>query len=950
MKKILLTFFIILFFINIVSAIDDFSVYPNKNINNLEISYKELKKEICPCSFVDYNFNIRNTGTYREIYRLSVNKDVKEWVRFSSDEISIDTNKSVTVVARIMPPCKISPKRYNININVKTEFSRLIATLPLTIDVKSCFDYELRTGKEYNLRTVKPDKVLRFENHSALYNLCEQESIGIPILIINKEDITNTYLFKISPEKWASIVYKKVKLGPYKFTVNHLILNTPNVEEEYEFLLKTITEKGNIDRNMTISVNVNYCYLPNVSVDEVIEVNFTEKSNKLLITNLGFKSADYELSLEPQKEWVKLEPSLISINGKKTKTIMLITKPDEKIAQRDYSLKLGVKVNNTGNLYTFPFKIRLTKKGALDKLFEKIKEFISRVFSYTKSVISSYKWYFIAGIALLIVLIVGITFITHYIKRKKEQRFIESNWLEIRGNREVIFSFEKAKIAIYKISFILKKSVSNVIITVQSYYRKPAKLEKPSGIVYQYLNIKRTHLGDANIKKVQLFFTVKKQWLFQKNVDKKDIILQRFYDNQWHKFKCDIFDEDEDYVYYNTKVPGLSYFAITSELVEVEEKLKPLKLKPLVRADIKKEELLAQEEAKREKKRTLLYIVLFSLIILLSALLYYQFYGIPFLFVENVSKNITIKPEIIKPELNVSEEKVLLIGNFTAEFKEKASSIVIRPVEGIIMLYKWYFLVGFGLLAIFIVLIKLLGKKERLKERPKKKKIKKPSKVIRYVIIILIALLIVIAYFSYITYYKKSIKEENVTKNITVEKEKAVEEEEKEEVILEEPKGIPNQEWNEDTEHIINLSMYFRDPDNDKLFFSSTIPRNIKVEIDNDRGIAILKPRKNWFGKDYVIFTADDLKGGVIKSNNITLIINDIPEPLIPEYISNLLISFYNKIKDFILLYKSYIISGFVMLIIVIVITRYHEQILDFLEESEEDKKKSKRKSKKKIR
>jgi PGF-pre-PGF domain-containing protein len=87
--------------------------------------------------------------------------------------------------------------------------------------------------------------------------------------------------------------------------------------------------------------------------------------------------------------------------------------------------------------------------------------------------------------------------------------------------------------------------------------------------------------------------------------------------------------------------------------------------------------------------------------------------------------------------------------------------------------------------------------------------------------------------------------------------------------------------WPEDTvNNSLNLSQYFADVDGDDLNYTSTVPANVVVSINNDTGIVSLTPAGNWSGVDYVVFTAYDPIGLSVVSNNISLNVtpvNDAP-------------------------------------------------------------------------
>ena len=89
--------------------------------------------------------------------------------------------------------------------------------------------------------------------------------------------------------------------------------------------------------------------------------------------------------------------------------------------------------------------------------------------------------------------------------------------------------------------------------------------------------------------------------------------------------------------------------------------------------------------------------------------------------------------------------------------------------------------------------------------------------------------------------------------------------------------NIPDLEFDEDTTFNLNLNDYFNDPDGDLLRFSFTGNSNINITINN--GNVSFVPKKDFFGRETVIFTASD---GNLSSNSNNIIldiknVNDMP-------------------------------------------------------------------------
>jgi len=84
-------------------------------------------------------------------------------------------------------------------------------------------------------------------------------------------------------------------------------------------------------------------------------------------------------------------------------------------------------------------------------------------------------------------------------------------------------------------------------------------VNEPGGFVYKYFEIVTDFNASGKIK-----FRVQKSWINDNNIDEKTISLFR-YCNGWTKLDTNYISSDSDYAYYESNVPGFSYFAIVGE-------------------------------------------------------------------------------------------------------------------------------------------------------------------------------------------------------------------------------------------------------------------------------------------------------------------------------------------------------------------------------------------------
>jgi hypothetical protein len=90
--------------------------------------------------------------------------------------------------------------------------------------------------------------------------------------------------------------------------------------------------------------------------------------------------------------------------------------------------------------------------------------------------------------------------------------------------------------------------------------------------------------------------------------------------------------------------------------------------------------------------------------------------------------------------------------------------------------------------------------------------------------------------------------------------------------FYEESSGIAGpmfHEWKQNSQYTLDLSTYFSDPDSDELAFSASQPDHIQVKVDGSK--VTLTPEYGWSGKEYIVFTASDSKGGIADSEALAL-------------------------------------------------------------------------------
>ncbi|MDF1534318.1 MAG: PGF-pre-PGF domain-containing protein, partial [Methanosarcinaceae archaeon] len=90
----------------------------------------------------------------------------------------------------------------------------------------------------------------------------------------------------------------------------------------------------------------------------------------------------------------------------------------------------------------------------------------------------------------------------------------------------------------------------------------------PSGKVYKNMNIwigKFGYATEANIKDPVIGFKVTRTWLHENNILQSTVRLNRYTSGAWQSLPTTKTNEDVTYVYFESKTPGFSPFAITGQ-------------------------------------------------------------------------------------------------------------------------------------------------------------------------------------------------------------------------------------------------------------------------------------------------------------------------------------------------------------------------------------------------
>ncbi len=138
---------------------------------------------------------------------------------------------------------------------------------------------------------------------------------------------------------------------------------------------------------------------------------------------------------------------------------------------------------------------------------------------------------------------------------------------KIEPGAAVSMSINKTGLDFTQIQVEVKNRANDVRLTITKLATQPASVvHNVTGRVYQYVEIDRSdNINDTNIQTASIKFKVNNTWISGNNIDKNNVYLNRYANNQWNRLSTTMVSEDANYTYYSTVTPGFSVFVITGE-------------------------------------------------------------------------------------------------------------------------------------------------------------------------------------------------------------------------------------------------------------------------------------------------------------------------------------------------------------------------------------------------
>ncbi|MBT7366659.1 hypothetical protein HN814_00510 [Candidatus Woesearchaeota archaeon] len=309
-----------------------------KNCPNVEIVQKfdqTLNEGVCPCTPMEYTFEIYNTGKHSETYNLKIEEEYSKYFTLSANQLIVEPGQLEVVQAFINLPCEIYGQQ-NVTLSVLTESSKVLGETEVALNINKCYDY----------------KFINDPNYSA----CQNAANYIPIQIENQADFSNTYSLELVAPEWTNLENSSLKVysGETEFT-NLLAIPTKDHNETYEVIILGESDKGDEQKNTTLQITPENCYdyelVYGITVENADLYSIYERTEeqKVLVQNSGTKELIVQVELSDAPEWVTLKGHKeFEIGPEEFKEITLKTETPPG-AKKEYEFNLNVNLLNLDN-------------------------------------------------------------------------------------------------------------------------------------------------------------------------------------------------------------------------------------------------------------------------------------------------------------------------------------------------------------------------------------------------------------------------------------------------------------------------------------------------------------------------------------------------------------------------------------------------------------------------
>lgn len=303
-----------------------------ENCNRISVTIvPEKEKKVCACESTTYRASIKNNGIYKERYKIELGGNAAEFMKLSTDSISLSPKESRDILLYFSPDCTQKAKDYSFNLKVTSLDSKEIGVVEGSITVVNCYSYSLDAEKNY-------------------ISVCDGEDAEAKVLVQNIGVSENSYDVVLKGPGFSylnkdSLTLKAGEKGEIKISLKPKL---GEKEGNYSLEVKTLSVKGNIMGKEKIIVEIKECHGAQLKLekkkDKICEALTNNYGTELI--NIGEKEGNYRITLQAP-EWARINSTEAKLKAKESKIINLEVSPPYKTEPKKYTITLKAKDINS---------------------------------------------------------------------------------------------------------------------------------------------------------------------------------------------------------------------------------------------------------------------------------------------------------------------------------------------------------------------------------------------------------------------------------------------------------------------------------------------------------------------------------------------------------------------------------------------------------------------------
>jgi uncharacterized membrane protein len=261
--------------------------------------------------------NISNTADIANAYTMELD-DEPRWTRLLGNQIALDPHSSGYTELELFP-AHVEPGNYSLLLSAETEIGTLEAERSIQVEVPICYGVELGL----------PTSV----------DLCE-ETIAVPFNVTNTGEVAQPINITIDAEEFMSLSDGQLEIGAGETASVDLLLDGTNISKETYMGRITATYAYNhlITTSLDVSIQAytnEECYRVTFAPTRFLVNATSEESHGINISHVGIKGANYTLGLNGT-DFAELETDNVALEPGQSTVAVITTAPEDNITEGSY--------------------------------------------------------------------------------------------------------------------------------------------------------------------------------------------------------------------------------------------------------------------------------------------------------------------------------------------------------------------------------------------------------------------------------------------------------------------------------------------------------------------------------------------------------------------------------------------------------------------------------------